>query len=266
MWLNKLVWFVLNPMMLGMLMLGFGIVLQIACRNSLATAFCLMALLWFWAWSTPVSFEWLGGGLEKKYPPLRAETMPKADAIVLLGGGMGSNTNMPYAEMWTSADRVWHAARLYKAGRAPIIITSGVGEAHASVPLLLDLGVPRKAIHVENESRNTAENAAFSKKLLRTLVAKERKKPRVLLVTSAWHMRRSMLLFEDGEIEVVAAATDHEATTQIGKRRSLLDFLPTDGKFSTNCAFAKEYLGYWVYYWINPRRSKALPGGERGTT
>ena len=114
-------------------------------------------------------YRWIGGALENEWPVVKAEEAPKADAIVLLGGGMGSNTNVyPYAEMWNGADRVWHAARLYKAGKAPIVIPTGCGERDSAVPLLCDLGVPESAILVEDAARNTEENARFVERMLKT--------------------------------------------------------------------------------------------------
>ena len=96
-----------------------------------------------------------------------AEEMPEADAIVLLGGGMAAAPgHYPYADMAPAADRVWHAARLYKAGKAPLIIPSGSGDLASTVPLLRDFGVPQAAILVEGKARNTEENAKFVSVLL----------------------------------------------------------------------------------------------------
>ena len=113
-------------------------------------------------------YRWIGGALESEWPIVKAEEVPKADAIVLLGGGMGSNRNVyPYAEMWGGADRVWHAARLYKAGKAPIVIPTGCNERESTVPLLRDFGVPESAILVEDAARNTEENARFVERMLK---------------------------------------------------------------------------------------------------
>ena len=117
-------------------------------------------------------YRWIGVALEREWTAVKAEDAPKADAIVLLGGGMGSNTNVypnaeMYSEMWSGADRVWHAARLWKAGKAPIVIPTGCGEKESAVPLLRDLGVPDEAILVEDKARNTEENARFVERILK---------------------------------------------------------------------------------------------------
>ena len=200
--------------------------------------------------------------MESEWPVVKAEDAPPADAIVLLGGGMGANTNVyPYAEMWNGADRVWHAARLYKAGKAPVVIPTGAGERESSVPLLLDLGVPESAVVVEGEARNTEENAKFVEKVLATKDTKNTKsegargrdsarvKKRVLLVTSAWHMRRSVLMYRKyaPNLEILPAAADYEATVQTSHPFCFKDVWPDTNALFANSYIFKEYLGYWGY-------------------
>lgn len=259
--LNKTVGFLLNPLTAGLLLLAAAAVLQLRRKACAAGVMTLLSFLWFWCWSTPAMYRFLGCALERPFPPQRAEALPAADAIVILGGGMGCNTNLPYAEMWSAADRVWHAARLYRAGKAPLVIPSGGGEEHSSVPLLLDLGVPRKAIRIEAEARNTEENARFVERVIRRLPGQGKaKRPRVLVVTSAWHMRRALLHFRQTGVEAVPAATDHEATTQRQSGIGVTDLLPAYDKFYGNCVMAKEYLGYALYrlkYAWRPQGGKA---------
>lgn len=204
-------------------------------------------------------YRWLGGALENEWPIVKVEDVPIADAIILLGGGMGANTNVyPYAEMWGGADRVWHAARLYKAGRAPIVIPTGSGERESTLPLLIDLGVPEGAILVEDKARNTEENAKFVSRMLEGHVRQEGcakdkngdvQKRRVLLVTSACHMKRSKLMYEKyaPELEIVPVATDYEVAIIMGHPFCSSDLLPDVNKLASNSALFKEYLGYWGY-------------------
>ena len=257
--LNKIVGGVLNPLVIGLVM----VVVSGLClwRHWRKTGFGLLigAVAWLWLWSTPMMYRWMGGALESEWPVVKAEDAPKADAIVLLGGGMGSNTNVyPYAEMWNGADRVWHAARLYKAGKAPLVIPTGQGERESTVPLLRDLGVQESAIVVEDEARNTEENARFVEKLINSRVEHvervdgkdvEARKPRVLLVTSAWHMRRSVLMYRKyaPSLEIVPAAADYEATVQTGRPFSVKDLWPDATMFYANSYILKEYIGYWGY-------------------
>jgi uncharacterized SAM-binding protein YcdF (DUF218 family) len=98
-----------------------------------------------------------------------------------------------------ASTRVWYAAALYRAGKAPwIVVAAGNRPAHANeqveadaiAQFLIQLGVPERAILLERSSQTTRENARNSLPVLRRLGAK-----RVLLVTSAIHMPRAMQTF-----------------------------------------------------------------------
>ena len=257
--LNKIVGGCLNPLVIGLVLVIVGGLCLWRSWRKTGSGLLIGAVAWLWLWSTPMMYRWLGGALESEWPVVRAEDAPQADAIVLLGGGMGANTNVyPYAEMWNGADRVWHAARLYKAGKAPVVIPTGAGERESSVPLLLDLGVPESAICVEPEARNTEENAKFVERLVNSRVEHvervdekgvEACKPRVLLVTSAWHMRRSVLMYRKyaPNLEIIPAAADYEATVQTGRPFSAKDLWPDATMFYANSYILKEYIGYWGY-------------------
>ena len=248
--LNKIVGDLLNPLVIGLVLsIAGGMYLW---RNWRKTGFFLLvgSLLWLWLWSTPVMYHWLGGSLEGEWPVVKAEDAPVADAIVLLGGGMGSNTNVyPYAEMWSAADRVWHAARLYRAGKAPIVIPSGVCERESTLPLLRDLGVPESAVVIEDKARNTEENARFVEEILATKDTKGTKVFRVLLVTSAWHMRRSVLMYKRyaPSLEIIPAASDYEATVHAGHPFLFKDIWPDATMLAANSYLFKEEIGYWGY-------------------
>lgn len=209
--LNKIVWFFLNPMTLCLVCAAAGVVLAAKRRRAgLWLAGAGVASLWFL--STPLCLALLGLPLERPYIGMqKVESLPNADAIVVLGGGIFKSDNMEYPDMNEASDRVWHAARLFKAGKAPLVVVSGSNDLKSTVPLLLDFGVPREAIAVDDESRNTYENSRFTERLLL-----ERAKPSgdaasapsVLLVTSAWHMRRASGNFAKTSLRVIPAPCD----------------------------------------------------------
>ncbi len=136
--------------------------------------------------------------------------------MVVLGGAIAPpEAGQPYPNLGPAADRVWHAARLYHAGKAPVVVLSGGSdltisehpEAVAMGKLLQDLGVPASALLLEGSSRTTEQNARFSAVLLR-----QHSLQRVLLVTSALHMARALRHFEAQGLQVVPVATDHETS------------------------------------------------------
>ena len=256
--INKTVGFMLNPLAVGMLLVVLaGVILwrakwscheKVERRRKLALGGVALAFVWFWFWGTPIVGKYMALHLEEPYPVRLAEEMPEADAILVMGGGVFGMTNYPYANLSEGADRAWHAARLWKAGKAPIIIPSNVGAELGDVKLLVDLGVPREAVVLENRAVNTEENAKFIRQLLsERLRTKER--PKVLLVTSALHMRRSVYMFEKyaPDIEVIPAATDYQALPAKDNPIVWQMFLPTINCFSTNNALIHEYIGYWGY-------------------
>ncbi|MBR2837501.1 MAG: YdcF family protein [Kiritimatiellae bacterium] len=210
--LNKVVWFFINPVALPLIGAIAGGVLLARGKGWRRFGACLLfaslGILWFE--STPACLHLVGDPLERPYLATQSvDSLPSADAIVLLGGGMGKRGDMAYPEMYDAADRVWHAARLWKAGKAPVVVASGTGELDAAVPLLLDFGVPRDAIVVDGESRNTYENSRFTEKLILSRAgAATNSPPSALLVTSAWHMPRALGNFSKTSLRVVPAAAD----------------------------------------------------------
>ena len=216
-------------------------------RRAAASIIGLGALL-LWLLSTPLVSHWLITGLEADYPPVAAGDLPKRGAIVLLGGGLGTSAD-PEApgDLRGSADRIWHAARAWHAGRAPLILVSGGNvfpngrrtEADGTREFLEDLGVPRTAILLEDRSRNTWQNAELTRERLA-----EAGIPDVLLVTSAYHMRRAMLSFAAAGVDAWPAPTDHAVPTAAPL---LLRLLPNSDALATSADALKEHLGRLRY-------------------
>lgn len=256
--INHAISFVTSPLAVAFAVLAVGLLLGCKWRR-VGVGVMIAGLVWLYVMSTGVMFSLLGLGLEREFPPVRVETLPTADAIVVLGGVVGGNTNtVCYTELYGAADRVAHAARLWKAGKAPIIIPSGTNELHAARPLLLEFGVPEASILVENTSRNTEENARFVADYVKAHHQQKDEKsavhlhlspsPKILLVTSSWHMRRSLLMFRKYApgVEVVPAACDYEAT--IGSDQFELKYLLPDAEsLMRNSCMLKEHIGYWGY-------------------
>ena len=236
---------------------GAALALGCRCRGMIKTSRWLFALslCWLCVWGTEAVPGRLGYMLEREYPPLPLAKVVQADAIVILGGSMGPPKGVCiYPELFTGADRVWHAARLYHAGKAPVIIPSGSAEAGSSVVLLRDLGVPPSAILVEDKAKNTIENGLYTKELMR-----KRGLKKALLVTSAYHMRRSEMIFKTLGVQVVPVATDHEMT--YGRQVTAADpkagwswlsfirWLPSASMLDRSAWYLKEVVGYWGDAW-----------------
>ena len=183
---------------------------------------------------------------------------------------MGIETNTSsYAEMATSADRVWQAARLYKAGKASKIIATGDYAKDTTLPLLKEFGVGEDAASFL-DARTTEEAAKGLWEMLGESVGVEElgmeefgesdspthplkhsstARPKVLLVTSAWHMKRARLMFEKYApgIDVVCAPADFENSMMAVRPFSLTDFLPDPGAFMGNSVALHEWVGIVGY-------------------
>ena len=251
MWWDKAAIALISP--LGTALALGGMALGLALLNWRRTAWSLgaVALAWLWLWATPVASHALRGVLEAPYPPMvlaKLPDLPKAQAIVVLGGGIRPAEQPGQApNLNAAADRVWHAARLYHAGHAPLVLASGGSdpttsastEAEAMRQLLLALGVPDAALRLEDRSRNTRQNAQFTAQLLQP--SQPQGMRRIWLVTSALHMPRAVALFEAQGFEVLPAPTDHEAR----QRFSAVDWLPDTDALDGSARAMKEWVGRW---------------------
>ncbi len=138
------------------------------------------------------------------------------DVAILLGGSMRYyNYELKRPVYSLSVDRLLQTIELYQRGKVKKILLSG-GSGRVIYPeekeslviqeVLLRSGVNANDILLETESRNTWQNALFSTKIL-----KQHSFNSYLLVTSAWHMRRSMACFDKAGLEVVPFSVDERS-------------------------------------------------------
>ena len=249
--MNKFVGGLVSPLMLALL--GGLLALLLVWRGwrRAGMVLALLALGGLWLASTPWLAWTLAMSLETRYPPVPAQASPVADAVLVLGGALGAPRPpaQPHIGFGAAADRVWHAAALYRAGKARWVLLSGghqprdeyvAPEAEAMAEVLRALGVPASAMRLEGRSRNTLENAVLSLALVRQVGAR-----RVLLVTSALHMPRALAVFQavfaGSGVTVVPAATDAEALGDEPELRTA--WLPDARSLEWSSRSVKEYLG-----------------------
>lgn len=207
-----------------------------------------VAVAWVYVWSTPWVSTQARAAIESAHPARLAADVASAPVAVVLGGGVASPVPpvrlMP--DLGNSADRVWYAAQLYRAGKVRRIVLSGgvdsriggLSEAESMRVFIRDLGVPDAALFLEKDSVNSRQNAVQVAHLLRKWGV-----DRMLLVTSALHMPRARRLFEAQGLVVIPAATDHEAVDTVWEIRKLLpDAEALDGSGKA----IKEWVGLWL--------------------
>lgn len=240
---HKVVIFFSNPANVGMgILIGAAIGLRFGKRfRRLCDVVFVTAVVWLYLWSIPLTSWIIGCPLENTYPPETVENVPNADVICVLGGGMGMDTNvLVYADMGLCADRVWQGARLYRAGKAPLIALTGPKVRSSTAPLLIDFGVPESAFVYFEDGLNTEDEARM---------ISDAGYKKVVLVTSAWHMRRARLLFERRGIEVVPSACDYMVYGPLYREDSCWydPFVPSVEALSKNSYLFKEHFAYWCY-------------------
>ncbi|MBQ5501122.1 MAG: YdcF family protein [Selenomonas sp.] len=164
----------------------------------------------FYLFCTSLVSERLMGALESAYTP---PENPQGDVVIMLGGGAFPDTPDVSGQgtlCSSPANRLLTAVRLQKELAVPIILSGGQvysdsgPEAVIAKRILMDLGVPEDKIIVESKSINTTQNAKFSTEIMR-----ERGLNKPILVTSAFHMRRSVLNFAKNGMEVTAYPSDY---------------------------------------------------------
>ena len=168
-------------------------------------------------------------------------------------------------ELNDAVDRVFYAAWLYHQGAAPRLLLSGGNidwlrerdstPAEEMAMILAMLEVPEGAIWLESKSRNTYENAVFTSQILESKGIE-----RIVLVTSALHMPRSIALYEKLGWDVIPASTDYNVTQSDWEQlwepnftSQLFNILPSAGNLSKTTTALKEYLGMLIYFlrgWI----------------
>ncbi len=247
-YINKIVGWATSPTGILFLGVGFGFLLRLSAGRApllrrAGNWIIGLTLALVWVLGCGVTTRVIGRGLEAAYekegvPHGDIGGLPSADAIVVLGGGMGAHEKCGAAEMSSGADRVWQGARLYRAEKAPIVALSGGGVETSTVPLLEDFGVPREAMKFFPEARNTEEEA----KLIAASGAK-----RILLVTSAWHMDRAKLLFTRAGLEVVPAPADFEFACAAEAKLRPGEFFPTADAMARNNWAIKEWVALVGY-------------------
>ena len=180
------------------------------------------------------------------YRPAKLNITSAYSCAIILGGYASEFGKTGTGYFNGSADRFIQGTELYTTGKTSHILLTG---GNASINPdgfrestwidgeLKKLHVPDSAIFIENQSRNTIENASFSKKLLEA----KHLTPPYLLITSAFHMRRALLIFQKSNIKVIPYPA---AFAGDGNSVSLDSFVPSSGALSGWEIYTKELVGY----------------------
>lgn len=222
-------------------------------KNRFASTLIGLALVILLLSSNEIFSKWLVRSLEWQYLP--NADIPQAEAIVVLGGGTRPRiAPRPWYEVNEAGDRILYGSWLYKQRKAPLLIVTGgraewLGEggnpeSEDMAALAEFMGVLPSAIIQESQSFNTRDNAINTKEILT-----KRGINKILLVTSALHMPRSMEIFRKVGVEAIAMPTDFLSVQNENSKglAAVLELLPSVDALRNTTNAIKEYIGLLVY-------------------
>jgi uncharacterized SAM-binding protein YcdF (DUF218 family) len=248
--ISKLFWFVATPStaLALLVLLGLALGFTPAARLGRGLAVAGAVLLAVAAFS-PLGY-WLIVPLEQRFPP-RAASAPAPDGVIVLGGAADSRVGAARdaIELVEAGDRVlalvalaraYPEARLvFTGGSATLLEEFSEAEAEMVRRRIGPFGLDPARLIIEDRSRNTHENALFTRAIVRPAPGE-----RWLLVTSAWHMPRAMGVFREAGFDVEAYPVDYRSAGEGDLSRPFPSL--SSGLAIVDLA-AKEWIGLIAY-------------------
>lgn len=248
--LSKVLPLLIFPFFLTLWLMLLGLVLLTFKRTRGAAACIVVALAIALVCGNPALASRWYAQHERTIRPLPPAAYPQSDVIIVLGGAL--SPPLPprqHFDLSGATDRILHGVRLYDAGRAGAVLLTGGNvfpqpgvepESYYMAELMRDWGVPASAILTEDRSRNTYENAIYSREVMT-----DKGFNSALLVTSALHMPRAIAVFRSAGIDATPAPTDYHIVRT--NEPEVLRWLPTLGAMGTFTAVFREHLGIIAY-------------------
>lgn len=247
---SKVFWALVQPVSLIFLLMLAGWLLTLTGRRRLGLTSGALGLALLGVSSFTTLGVLLIAPLEDRFT--RPHSMPPViDTIVMLGGATSGrvSTARGIAELSEAGDRLaetlflaqrYPQARIVLSGGSGLLVVDGEPEAETAARFFQALGIARERLVLESASRNTDENAELTKAMLGDAPGV------VALVTSAFHMPRSVGLFRKVGIEVVPWPTDYRSAGDEGLG---LDIVNPVLNLTTTGVAMKEWIGLAVYHW-----------------
>jgi uncharacterized SAM-binding protein YcdF (DUF218 family) len=242
----------LYPLGLSVVLVVIGIGLHLL-RKRFAWLLVISGSVVLYITALPVFSKLVTRPFEVPFYGCEYDALPRdCSAIVVLGGG-GMPIVPPrcHLEINDAGDRVLHAARLYKAGVAPRIVTTGgfvvglrgqtVTEGEQNAMVLREIGVDSSAIIIERGSKVTADHGPTIGAILDSLHLPRK----IILVTTATHMLRSVAVFKKHGFDVYPSATDFQGAKDL--IQGVGDFFPNNGALNDVTAIIHEVYGIIGY-------------------
>jgi len=269
-YIAKAVWFVLQPSTLIALLIGYGAILIWTGWARWGRRFVSIGAILLLV----VGLSPLGNALivplEDRFPRANLDAPPAPTGIIILGGAedrlVGSARKAPtlneagerLLEGAILAHRFPEAKVAFSGGDAGILYKSD-SEAEGAAALLTQLGVPRERLILESDARDTYENAVYLKKELTARGELDLTK-RWLLITSAYHMPRSMGAFREAGFYVEPWPVDYRTR---GKEDLTRPFDKVSEGLRRVDTATREWVGL-LAYWLTGRSDALFPAPDEG--
>lgn len=246
-YLNKILPAIFLPIGLTMALVGMGLILR---KKALCWIGLVLLLLLSTGFVSGRLMRWVEGVEGRSV----IQDVKTADAIVVLSGMIEERKNAPLGEWSGAVDRFEGGVDLFKAGRAPLLIFTGgwvpwIPNARPEGEILaqraVKLGVPKDKILVTGKAQNTQEEATAVRQVGRNWWVTGNN-PRIILVTSAFHMRRAEMLFRKSGFEVTSFPVDFQTSGNSGI--TIPSFLPSAQASARSETAIREMIGL-AYYW-----------------
>ena len=259
-YLSKLVGMLIFPPATAFFLIVAALVLLwVNWRRSALLAGVLAAAVLFISIFTPAGFT-LILPLENRFE--RAQLPDRIDGIITLGGGIEGviSARREVVEMANAGDRLYETAILaMKYPDARVVYTGGSGlvfggyidSAEIAKTYLVSLGIDPSRITLERKSRNTDENVRFSREIIQPAVGEH-----WVMVTSAFHMPRSIGLFRRNNWEVLPWPADYRSYGPEAATTFSEDYT---SNLETIAAAIREWVGL-VSYRLSGRINEIFPG------
>ncbi|CAN1556092.1 COG1434 Uncharacterized conserved protein [Rhabdaerophilaceae bacterium] len=250
--LGKILWFFTTPSNLLLALALFGAVLAAATGRRVWAVFAIFFMLILGGVGLSPMPNWVMLPLEDRFPDWRAGPRVTPDGIIILGGAADaqvSATRVHPLELNEAGDRIFEMlalairypeTRIIFTGGAGEMLGPGVPEADEIARKIATFGLNPSRITFENKSRNTWENAEFTRDLVNPKPGE-----RWLLVTSAFHMPRAVGVFRKAGFAVEAYPVDYRTSGDRDKRQPFSSLSRGLARFDIA---AKEWVGLIAYF------------------
>jgi uncharacterized SAM-binding protein YcdF (DUF218 family) len=248
---SKILDIALSPLSWGLVLIVWGAPLtkRALRRRRVRPLACALGVLVIFVFSLEPVANGLFGHLEDL--AVRTDTKDKTyDVVVLLGGVVDDRAMEKSGGMISfndNVERLLDTAVVMQEGRARYVIVSGGAvddtrgfvEAKVLADALVRLGIARERIIIEDKAMNTRDNATYSAD-----IARARGFSKMLIVTSAFHMRRARACFEKVGLDVDTLPVDYRTYSTDKYSGS---WLPRASNLERSTAALREMSGYYIY-------------------